>query len=122
MVSLLLLLQPSGCCCQACCCRQAYQEKAPSAPPVLLLLLLLLVLLPGLLLLLLLPPGLLRVPPLTEAPNLLHTLQEIETFCKQASGGATEADPFDGMTPQVCVWWGSGGFGVLQMGGGYRQV
>lgn len=31
----------------------------------------------------------------------LPVLQEIEEFCKQASGGASEADPFEGMTPQV---------------------
>lgn len=35
-------------------------------------------------------------------PALLtpFTQQEIEEFCKGASGGATEADPFEGLSPQ----------------------
>jgi hypothetical protein len=30
----------------------------------------------------------------------LLLLQEIEEFCKTASGGASEADPFEGLSPE----------------------
>lgn len=32
--------------------------------------------------------------------RLLLLLQEIEEFCKTASGGASEADPFEGLSPE----------------------
>lgn len=45
------------------------------------------------------PPHLCSRPHRARPPPLPAT-QEIEEFCRAASGGATEADPFEGLTPQ----------------------
>lgn len=50
-------------------------------------------------------------------PSAACCAQEIEDFCKQASGGATEADPFEGMTPQV-GWVAALGCLGVSVGGG----
>ena len=38
--------------------------------------------------------------PFFTSPPLAVALQEIEEFCKTATGGASEADPFEGLSPQ----------------------